>query len=225
MPRVIISLFLVAMVGCNQSSVSTGDHSRYASIQLPPKTLALSVDQQAYVDSIDDPEEQAFMRDRLRFKRRGEMIRTIRERDGGSISTPPSAFVVLATATQVSGTAVGYAGTMSPEVEAWRVLLAQPDASDAFRRLFERGTLVGQFYALCGLHLIDRPEYNRLAPAYFQQDDGVSGMIYGCCSDWYMLPVLEPCVTDGSLPAYFRSGEYTEEMDRKLHSEAAAVKP
>ena len=51
---------------------------------------------------------------------------------------------------------------VSEQVVAWRLLLAQSDAGQAFGALFqEAADPSGQLYALCGLWLTDREAFNR----------------------------------------------------------------
>lgn len=141
---------------------------------------------------------------------RTEALQTILVNDGGKqITTPEGAFAWLAIAEEINGAAYGAGASCSTEVQSWRVLLAQPDARDAFVALYERGSKVGQFYALCGLHLTDRARYGKLAPFYFQQRDSVHATLFGCIGTVYEIGELEPSVTNGVIPRYFRTGDPT----------------
>jgi hypothetical protein len=69
------------------------------------------------------------------------------------------AFAILLNSNEFAEECVGYAGSRSLQVEAWQVLLHQPDAAAVFDDLTRRGTPAGQLYGLCGLWLADRSRY------------------------------------------------------------------
>ena len=68
---------------------------------------------------------------------------------------------------------VGYEQAVSRQVEAFRVLLEQPDAAEAFASLLERGGTAGQLYALCGLYVTDRERFDKASPQYIKSDQFV----------------------------------------------------
>jgi hypothetical protein len=70
-----------------------------------------------------------------------------------------AAFEILLNTGEFAEECVGYAGERSIQVEAWQVLLRQPDAADVFEDLARRGKPAGQLYGLCGLYLTDRHRY------------------------------------------------------------------
>lgn len=74
----------------------------------------------------------------------------------------PDALAMLRTATTFDDVHVGYSGSLSPNVAAFRQVLAGPGAAAAFRDLVEHGTPAGRLYGVAGLYLADRPAF---APA------------------------------------------------------------
>lgn len=68
---------------------------------------------------------------------------------------------------------VGYEQVTSRQVEAFRVLLDQPDAAEVFTELLERGSTAGQLYALCGLYLTDREQFEAALPSYLESEQSV----------------------------------------------------
>lgn len=77
----------------------------------------------------------------------------------------PDAFEMLKTATVFEGTHLGYAGVLSRNAEAFRALLASPDAKRSFRALYTEGTLVGKLYAVAGLYFVDPEAFEPTARA------------------------------------------------------------
>ncbi|MCC7073782.1 MAG: hypothetical protein IT383_20905 [Deltaproteobacteria bacterium] len=64
---------------------------------------------------------------------------------------PADALARLRTATVFQDDAVGYAGALSDNVAAFRVLFDSPDAARSFGALAREGSLVGRLYAAIGL--------------------------------------------------------------------------
>jgi hypothetical protein len=58
---------------------------------------------------------------------------------------------------------VGFAGTTPDVVLAWRVIAQSPDHHAVFEQVFRTASLPGRLYALAGLWLGDRSEFDRAA--------------------------------------------------------------
>ena len=72
-----------------------------------------------------------------------------------AIATPEAAEQTLRGATTFRASAVGEAGTIPPEVHAFRGILAAPNALDGFLRLEAGASIAGRLYAACGLFFLD----------------------------------------------------------------------
>jgi hypothetical protein len=66
---------------------------------------------------------------------------------------------------------VGYAGSRSAQVEAFQVLLRQPDAEAVFSDLHRRALTPGRLYALCGLKVLRLPRYDQAEDAVLKSDE------------------------------------------------------
>lgn len=86
----------------------------------------------------------------------------------------------LARTSYFGGWAVGAAGTPTETVRAWRVVLAEPTATESFVLVLERGTDAGKLMALAGLHRTDRARFDRELPAFRARPGTVSVMTSGC---------------------------------------------
>ena len=75
--------------------------------------------------------------------------------------------------------AVGYAGFAPNEVLAWRVISQSPRGQATFQELFRTASVPGKLYALAGLWLGDRDEFQRAAKALVAQGGTVRTM-RGC---------------------------------------------
>lgn len=85
--------------------------------------------------------------------------------DAGSVPEAVAATDAVGTlrsATTFDDVHIGYSGSLSPNVAAFRQVLARPGAADVFRDLVEHGTPAGRLYGVSGLYLADRPAF---APA------------------------------------------------------------
>lgn len=74
---------------------------------------------------------------------------------GGEV-TPQEALQTLLTAEVFEDVRVGYAGQLSTNVRALRVLYASPEAKTLLVKLGQEGSTVGQLYAAIGLHDLDK---------------------------------------------------------------------
>lgn len=81
-------------------------------------------------------------------------------------ATPPTTAAAdgpertLLHATTFRDSEVGEAGTTPPEVRAFRILLADPDAAARFRRIAAGGTVAGRLYAACAFFFLDVPVFD-----------------------------------------------------------------
>ena len=90
-----------------------------------------------------------------------------------------TALRALLTTNTFAGASVGPSPKTSYQAWAFRALLKQPDAKEAFGELLKRGKLAGRLYALCGLYLLDRPAYDQAARAYAKGQEEL-GTAFGC---------------------------------------------
>lgn len=75
--------------------------------------------------------------------------------------------------------AVGYAGTMSPYVESFNVILKEKAADEAFKALLNEATTAGKLYALCGLYFTDYETFQKETGKYAKSEESVEAMS-GC---------------------------------------------
>jgi hypothetical protein len=68
---------------------------------------------------------------------------------------------------------VGYAGSLSREERAFRVVWHRSSASDDFRRLISEATIAGRLYALLGLRHLDAPSFQAELRRYLRSDAAV----------------------------------------------------
>jgi hypothetical protein len=74
---------------------------------------------------------------------------------------------------------VGYAGETPKEVHEFRCILKQPDASKIFSELLSQSRLPGKLYALSGLYLTDRHNFENVVRAHEKNKSEVTAM-FGC---------------------------------------------
>jgi hypothetical protein len=130
------------------------------------------------------------------------------------------AFDTLLSANQFEDKANGYAGEPSKLVEAFNVLLNEPMADTAFKKVLEKATLPGQLYALCGLWFTDNAYFRSAVESYRFSDQRVMtlfGCIGGAASVSNLIEDKNPAVIDinhpkESLYSYF-------EMDTRAYSD------
>lgn len=76
-------------------------------------------------------------------------------------------------------TAVGFAGETPEVVEAFRILIKQPNPSQIFKSLIAEASLAGQLYALCGLYHSDYKYFETIVGRYRHSEQTVQTMM-GC---------------------------------------------
>lgn len=113
------------------------------------------------------------------------------------------AYEVLREAEVFAGASVGIAGTTPKTVEAFRMLLREPEADEALRALLDRATRPGQLYALAGLYFIDPDYFQRAVKPYLRSDAEVQ-TFFGCIMDRQRVAKMAERIEDGSLPRAFR---------------------
>lgn len=97
--------------------------------------------------------------------------------------TPADALARLRTATVFQDKAVGYAGALSDNVAAFRVLFDSPDAARSFAALAREGSLVGRLYAAIGLKHHDPAAFAVTLTALRRHADERVPTQFGCLSD------------------------------------------
>jgi len=128
-----------------------------------------------------------------------------------------AALNVVSHADEFAVAGVGENMNRSPEVQAFAVLLDQPDATPLFESLLSDATPEGQMYALCGLWLTDLAAY-QAAETRFAESSTVVTYQYGCILHRLAASTLiqspqseaEGCIRSGELPlqllAYVEGG-------------------
>jgi hypothetical protein len=89
------------------------------------------------------------------------------------------AYKALLTTKTLAGSTVEAGGRTSGQAWAFRRILNEPDARDAFADLLHRGQMAGRLYALCGLYLLDPPEFARQVQPYRTNREEVN-TFFGC---------------------------------------------
>jgi len=93
-----------------------------------------------------------------------------------------TAFQILLNTATFADADVGYAGTKSVQVDAFQVLLRQPDAKAVFSDLLDRAKTAGKLYALCAFYLIAPEEYGTAEQRMLASGGTVDQQI-GCVTD------------------------------------------
>ena len=75
--------------------------------------------------------------------------------------------------------AIGYAGELSKLVQAYRILLKEKAADQAFKSLLEKASLAGQLYALCGIYYTDHNLFFTIVDNYKIKNEYVQ-TLFGC---------------------------------------------
>jgi len=114
----------------------------------------------------------------------------------------PKAYSKLLNAEVFSGARVSFDGHMPLTVRAFLILLQAPQADELFKSLLEEATLVGQLYALCGLHSVDNEFLKDVVERYRYQDDEVETM-FGCIVGSHKVSDLIPDILNGKYTADF----------------------
>jgi hypothetical protein len=99
--------------------------------------------------------------------------------DDASHPTRAEALERLRTATTFESAHIGEAGILSPNVAAFRVVLASPGAVAAFRDLAASASIAGRLYGLSGLYLTAPSEVDAAAARLLASGGKVPAM-YGC---------------------------------------------
>lgn len=77
----------------------------------------------------------------------------------GLSATPAEALDVLRHAEVFEDARVGYSGSLSKNVAAFRVILAEPDARKLFHGLVDDATTAGRLYGAAGIYFTDPPAF------------------------------------------------------------------
>jgi hypothetical protein len=109
------------------------------------------------------------------------------------------AYDTLVVAKRFEGVAIGIDGHDSELVKAYRELLKQPLADEAFKSLLKKATLPGQLYALCGVYYTDHSFFLTVIEEYKNRGDYVEVM-FGCLGG--RMPVSE--IVESKAPNVFR---------------------
>ena len=83
------------------------------------------------------------------------------------------ALTVLSHIDSFAGPTIGVGGDASPHAIAFRTVLAEPDASDLFSDLIDRGEPAGQLYGLAGLKLTAPAAYERELPRFLVNSEWI----------------------------------------------------
>lgn len=118
--------------------------------------------------------------------------------------TPEEALEMLREASGLAGASVGIDGTTSRQVRAFRVVLREAYADQAFKQLLNEATKSGQLYALAGLYFTD-PAYMNEAARVFLNDHSEVETYFGCIVDEQPVSRLTAEIVDGTLPRSFGS--------------------
>jgi hypothetical protein len=125
------------------------------------------------------------------------------ERSTGSVA---EAVALLRTADTFDDAHVGIDGALSKFVVAFRTVLADPGAADAFRELLQHATPAGRLYGAAGLFFADPPAFDA-ALARLGADGGVIRRRQGCFTMQYPVAtvVSSPKRVDVKLGETFQS--------------------
>lgn len=96
--------------------------------------------------------------------------------------TPAEALDLLRKAERFEDTHVGYSGSLSVYVAAFRVVLAEPDASKLFHGLVDDATMAGRLYGAAGIYFADPPEFEA-ALAKINAIGGTVATQHGCMGE------------------------------------------
>jgi hypothetical protein len=110
----------------------------------------------------------------------------------------PAAFQTVKNASKFTIGGVGFLGVTSAEEQAFRSLLAAPEARSLFRKLASQASKAGQLYAVLGLKLLDDPAYAKESARLLGDDTPVTTM-YGCIVSQMKVSDLARLIADGKL--------------------------
>lgn len=118
-----------------------------------------------------------------------------------------------------------YEGNVYEDVQAFRVIMAEESADQAFKQLIKTATLPGQLYALCGLYFTDPNHFSFLSKQYKDSSKAVvCNGVNECMSsttDVSLLvgrpPFTQRTIVDGHYPYLFLSSSHTEQTLQQTH--------
>ena len=116
------------------------------------------------------------------------------------------AYDLLLTTDVFASAAVGIAGSVSQQVEAFREILDADQAEQLFVSLQTDGQVAGQLYGVCGLYLTNKQKFDEVIPVYQHNQDSVT-TFFGCIMSSTGVAELVPSVEDGSLPLSFQNSK------------------
>ena len=102
---------------------------------------------------------------------------------GAPVAPRDAAIDVIRIANVFSTGPFGEGAERLHEIDAFAMLIAQPDAPRIFQKLLGEATPSGRAYSLCGLWLTDQPSYVSAA-AQLAADGGVVEYYPGGCVGW-----------------------------------------
>lgn len=104
---------------------------------------------------------------------------------------------------------VGFAGTASASIVDLNTVLKERDAAELFKYIFENGSTAGKLYALNGLYLTDRDEFQRSADVMKKSGQTVR-VLNGCLmSDKEVSKIIE---TDAKNAVIIKPGKTVKEF-------------
>ena len=89
------------------------------------------------------------------------------------------AYWVIINERQFCSTGVGITGAFPEVVKAFRILLADPHADQAFKALIVSAPTAGKLYALCGIYYTDPEQFEKYAAAFVSSRAQVE-TVMGC---------------------------------------------
>jgi len=110
----------------------------------------------------------------------------------------------LARACQFQTSHIGASGEISDNTKMFRNILASKQAKIIFKLLEKDSAIVGQLYAMCGLYLIDKDQFNKQKSKYLTNDTRIL-IINGCVSDITTVEKLFAEILKGEIPKQLAS--------------------
>jgi hypothetical protein len=104
---------------------------------------------------------------------------------------------------------VGFAGSPSSYINRFNTVLRETEAARLFKYIFDEGSTAGKLYALSGLYLTDREEFNRAADIMKKSGQTVQ-VLNGCLiSDESVAKIVE---SDAANVAIIEPGKTMKEF-------------
>ena len=100
---------------------------------------------------------------------------------------------------------VGFAGTGSVGEQAFRTLLASPNALAAFRRILATGNTASKLYALCGIRRLCCPSFGEASTALVAANPDIETMA-GCEVHREKAAVVVQRIADGAYDRWCSNG-------------------